>query len=207
MTALRAVRPNRACEAMSSSPMYASSSTIRATRRPSASSRTRRQPRSEAPSSSVGRASRPSRSNGRVTAMARGPGTAIAGATRAGVASALPDRDVELLDVERDQEPEDRDETRDQARPEQVSECRGVHEVEEAPDPRELVLALRDRRDPEERVEDHDDAPDEEERLDDTEQAANQLVRKRCFLEQRLLVVEALDHDRERHRRRDEHDP
>ena len=32
MTAFRAVRPNRACEARSSSPMYASTSTIRATR-------------------------------------------------------------------------------------------------------------------------------------------------------------------------------
>ena len=34
MTALRAVRPNRACDARSSSPMYASTSTIRPTRRP-----------------------------------------------------------------------------------------------------------------------------------------------------------------------------
>ena len=33
MTALRAVRPNRACEARSSSPMYASTSTIRPARR------------------------------------------------------------------------------------------------------------------------------------------------------------------------------
>ena len=34
MTALRLVRPNRACDARSSSPMYASTSTIRPTRRP-----------------------------------------------------------------------------------------------------------------------------------------------------------------------------
>ena len=56
MTALRLVRPNRACDARSSSPMYASTSTIRPTRRPaSPSSRTSRVPSSADATSRVGR--------------------------------------------------------------------------------------------------------------------------------------------------------
>ena len=57
MTALRAVRPNRAWDARSSSPMYASTSTIRPTRRAGVapSSRTRRAPSSAGAASRVGR--------------------------------------------------------------------------------------------------------------------------------------------------------
>ena len=49
--------------------------------------------------------------------------------------------------------------------------------------------------------------PTRKQRLDDPEHAADHLVGERRLLEQRLLVVEALDHDRERDRRGDEHDP
>ena len=113
---------------------------------------------------------------------------------------------VERLEVQRGQEAEHREEAGDDPRPEDVDRRRLVDEVVQRAELRELALRLRDRRDPEERVEDHDHTHDQEQRLDDTEDAADQLVGERCLLEDRLLVVEALDHEREGDRGGDEHD-
>src|SRR6185369_10184840 len=163
MTSFRAVRPNRAWDARSSSPMYASSSTIRPTRRPSPSSWTSRHPSSAVATSIVGSARSRSGAGGRVT-------------TATGVAGSARDEDVEPLEPDRDQQPEDRDEPGDQARPVQVGEAGCVHDVEEVADPGELVVALQDSRDHEERVEDEDDAANQEQCLHDPEQPADDLV-------------------------------
>ena len=78
-------------------------------RLPSGSSRIRRQPRSAGrPRASAARAARPRSRPGR----RRPPWVGRSGT----------DGDVELLEVGRDQQPEDGDEARDQARPEQVGE-------------------------------------------------------------------------------------
>ena len=77
----------------------------------------------------------------------------------------------------------------------------------EAPQERQLRAALGDRRDREERVQDDDHEADQEQALEDAEQAADHLVDEIRLLEQRLMVVEALDHEGERDRRGDEHGP
>ena len=87
MTALRAVRPARACDAWSSGPAYASTSTMRPARRPRASTRTSVAPRIARAASTGDRSSAP---RGRIALG------------------------VEDLEPVGDQEPEDREEARDE---------------------------------------------------------------------------------------------
>ena len=157
MTALRAVRPNRAWEARSSSPMYASTSTIRAT--PAARRVVADEPRSRAgrgATSSVGpRGARGRRSGGSAGRAAGSPG------------GPSPDSDVEALDVGGISSPK----TVMKPGISRVRKSSAVAEVfiesQKSRRNGELVVGLRDRRDREERVEDHDHAADEEQRLDD----------------------------------------
>src|SRR4029078_13308160 len=115
MTAFRAVRPNRAWDAKSSSPMYASTSTIRATRSPC--SRMSRAPIRPRAASSVGPArSRRSRSGGSTS--------------------------VVLLDRLGKEEPEDVDDARDDRPMEDVSGPRRIKRLPERPQERQLVDVL-----------------------------------------------------------------
>src|SRR3954447_4175776 len=142
--------------------MYASTSTIRPTRRlPSGSTRTRRQPRRASATSRVGRV-KTARTLVPRAGFSGPPPTAASTWSAATGPSGSPGRDVERLDIARDQQPEQRDESRDQARPEQVRGRRWIDQVEQAADPRELGVALRLGREPEERVQDDDHEADEE---------------------------------------------
>ena len=191
MTALRAVRPNRACDARSSSPMYASTSTIRPDAGGPASRRRGRAARRGAPA-------RPRASAGR-------------GAPRSvaqDVGDRRPGRDVERLDVVRDEEPEDRDRSPGSAasgtaRP-SPSRCRS-RRSRAGTAARRPTSARRGIRKYESRITMMQ--PSRNSALDDAEDAAEDLVDERVLLEQRLLVVEALDDQREGDRRGDEHDP
>src|SRR3954454_2751135 len=143
--------------------MYASTSTIWATRRPEVSSLTSVAPRRPRPAARVG-PERRSRSSVAVSAR----------------------RDVERLEIRRDQQPEHADEAGNDPAAEELGRRRGVDHLVERAEERKLALALCQRRDPERGIEDHDDAQHEQQRLDDAEDATDDLVGSGCSLEQRL---------------------
>src|SRR4051812_41427367 len=190
MTAFRSVRPNRAWDARSSSPMYASTSTIRATRGvawvPPASvgagvavgsvsrsgSRTRRAPIRPRAASSVG----PARSR-RSRSSASG---SVEGLGRLG-----------------EEEPEEVDDTRDDRLVEDVTGARGRQRLPEAAQERELVDVLGQIEE-EVRVEDDHDEREEHDRLEHAQRAAHDLVEPLVLLEQRDLLVGPLDDQRRR---------
>src|SRR5215212_12189325 len=142
--------------------MYASTSTMRPTRRrtrsaaSAGSDRTSRQPRIVSAISSVDLAKSARAGSAFVRLSLRpAPGSAP--------------RDVERLQVARDQEPEHGDEPRDHARPEEIGCRRAIDQVEQVANPAELGVAGGPRREAEVRIEDDDHAQNEEERLDDAE--------------------------------------
>ena len=194
MTALRAVRPNRACEARSSSPMYASTSTIRPTRR-----RRRRAIVADA-------AAPPSRApDATLERSAGAPGAARQPARPAVDVGRV---DVERLDVLRDQQPEDRGRSpgsaaSGRARPSPTwsrrrRSCAGTGARRRSAG----IAGIRKN----------------ESRMTITQPTRNSAwtTPRRppmissanvAFWNSGLLVVEALDHERERDRRRHEDDP
>src|SRR5690349_15150991 len=113
---------------------------------------------------------------------------------------------VVLLDRVGDEQPEQREERRDDRLAEDPHDIRAVQRGPQVAQERDLVGVLRDVLE-EERVEDHDDAQQDEPGLHDAEHAADDLVDEAGLLEQRLRPIEALDDDRESERRREEHGP
>src|SRR5438552_15005039 len=102
MTALREVLPNRACEARSSSPMYASTSTIRPARVPMPSSRTSSEPSNLRAASRVGCARSSRRSVGRAVSGARSPPRDEGGGPPEGVTHVLREQEADEAQDHRD---------------------------------------------------------------------------------------------------------
>src|SRR4051812_10866598 len=180
MTEFRWVRPNRACDAWSPSPMYASTSTMRAIRRASRS-----------PSSLAASASRTSRAPIRPRA-ASSVGPASSRRSRS------PDsRSVKVLDRLGEEEPEDVDDARDDRRVEEVTGARRVERFPEVPQEPDLLRVFGE---PEQEVRVQDDRQERQQHreLEDAQDAAQDLVEPLVLLEQRDLLVGPLDDQRGR---------
>ena len=175
MTALRAVRPNRACEARSSSPMYASTSTIR----PTGAARAGR----PVPVTDEARAEqRPCRVEGRPRedpARKR----SSAGAAHAGSAAGHPAVTGRLQDRLRDEERDDAHERRDDVLVEDLPGLGPVDRVPDVAQERQLVVVLGNAGVEVVLVEDDRDEQEEQRALHDAQDPAQDLVHDRVLRE------------------------
>src|SRR6478735_8995672 len=105
---------------------------------------------------------------------------------------------VEDLEPVRDQEPEDREEARDERVAEEDRRVRAVEGGPEVAQERELLGVGGDAREGEGRVEDHRG-------LDEAQDPADDLVEEARLREERLGLVQALGYQRERDGRGEEH--
>ena len=145
MTRLRSVGPKRACDARSSSPMYASTSTIRPTRRRAPGRRGRRHGVTDEPRAEE-RAGRLERRL--LEAPRAGTGWAGLGDVRRVAVAGHPARShaVELEDRLRDEERDDAEEGRDHVLVEDPAGLGPVDRVPDVAQERQLVVVLGDAR-------------------------------------------------------------
>src|SRR6478609_1401596 len=112
---------------------------------------------------------------------------------------------VEDLEPVGDQEPEDREEARDERVAEEDRRVRAVEGGPEVAQERELLGVGGDAREGEERVEDHQHGAEDQRGLDEAQDPADDLVEEARLREERLGLVQALGYQRERDGRGEEH--